>query len=90
MDAHDYSSDFSTQAIQISLDEIDSFPADIKKSTDAARAVLSKIISINKLIGIASAAAVLAASITSGSPTGNANVAKALLDQATVSGRAAL
>ena len=80
-----YSSDFSTQAIQISLDDIKGSLASIKKSTDAAKDALSKIIAINKVVGIASAAAVLAASITSGSPTGIATAAKGLFDQATAS-----
>ena len=80
-----YSSDFSTQAIQISLDDKKGSLSDIKKSTDAAKAVFAKIKTINRVIGIASAAAVLAASIISGSPTGISTAAKGLFDQAIAS-----
>jgi homoserine kinase len=80
-----YSSDFSTQAIQISLDDLQVSLANIKKSTAAAKSVLAKIKTINKVVGVASAAAILAAAIMSGNPGGIASAAKGLLDQTTAS-----
>ena len=76
------SSDFSLQAMAITLSDIDATLKNIKGATDEARKAIGRIRTVDRVIRIASAATVLGAAIANGNPNGITDAVRALYDEA--------
>ena len=77
-----YSSDFSSQAIAITLTDLDNTLNNIKDATGKAEKAIGQIRSVDKIFRIATAATVLGAAIASGNPVGIADAVKATYNAA--------
>src|SRR5262245_47402569 len=76
-----YSSDFSSQAIAITLNDLQDTLKNIKDVTSEAEQVIQRIRTFDTIIRIAAAATVLGATIASGNPSGIADALKGVYDQ---------
>ncbi len=63
-----YSSDFTTLAVGLTLDETDASLAKIKQATNKAKASIKRIKNIKKVIGVAGAVVKLGAAIVTQNP----------------------
>jgi hypothetical protein len=78
-----YSSDFTAQAITLTVDDLQNSLTQISSATVKAKNAIKKIALVNKVIVVASSATVLAATILSGNAEGALNAAKDLYNAAT-------
>jgi hypothetical protein len=78
-----YSSDFTAQAISLTLSDLNGALARIAETTKKAKRTIQTIKIVDKVIRIAAAATVLAASIMSGNPEAAIAAAEDTYEQAT-------
>jgi hypothetical protein len=77
-----YSSDFTSQAIMLTLDDLQGTLDDISSATARANKAIKTIALVNKVISIAASATALAATIMSGNADGAISAAQDLFDAA--------
>ena len=75
-----YSSDFTSQAIMLTLDDLQGTLDDISSATARANKAIKTIALVNKVISIAASATALAATIMSGNADGAISAAQDLFD----------
>lgn len=75
-----YSSDFTLQAMKITLQDVDATLQKIKGATDLAQAAIKKIQAVNKIFKVAVAGTVLGAAIVTGNATGIASALQGVAD----------
>lgn len=75
-----YSSDFSSQAMSITLQDIDATLQKIKDATDQAEKAIEDIKAVDKIFKVAVAGTVLGAAIVSGNPQGIVSAVQGMYD----------